>query len=343
MGIVFFALTSVAHAEEKKDAPKSDQYIIVNKAVNKLAFYEDGRLVHIFSVATGASASSTPEGDFHVSVKWECPVYYKGKNGPCEYGNPLGPRWIGLDVPGTAGYTYGIHGNAAEWSIGTYASAGCVRMHNWQVTQLFDIVKYNTPVTIIRSDKSFDEIAKDKGYVVKKSQKKQERVTLVGKTPLYYGAHTGLPLNEESLENKEVKIIESIGDWKKIETLDDEKKTYWTNTQNIVAGKVTEETTYVLVEKDGIVYTYPTQESKITNMKKPIILSSSLHVGDWNYVKLSEKQSGWVKLDEVKKVTEHDWDTQENMSSYAKEWMQQWQEYETKSNDFWNIVNNLFA
>lgn len=344
LSLMLFAMTNVAFADEKKpkeEPPESDQMIIVNKSLNKLAFYEDGRLVHVFSVATGASASSTPEGDFHVTVKWECPVYYKGKNGPCETGNPLGPRWIGLDVPGTVGYTYGIHGNASAWSIGTYASAGCVRMHNWQVTQLFEIVKLNTPVTIIRSNKTFDEIAEEKGYTVKKSEKKQERAMIVGKTTTYYGAHEGLVLDGETLENKKVVVKESIGEWKYVETEDKEKQHYWVNTQNIVTGEVIEEKTYLLLQTASNIYTYPTEKSTTKKLEKPVILASTLHVGEWYYVALTNKKSAWIHVNQAEKVTEKEWTTQENMPIYAQEWLENWQVFENDSTDFWLLVKEL--
>ena len=67
-----FCFSTLSFAEEEKKESVSSQLIIVNKAKNKLAFYEDGHLVNVFSVATGADASSTPEGDFKVAVKWEC-------------------------------------------------------------------------------------------------------------------------------------------------------------------------------------------------------------------------------------------------------------------------------
>jgi lipoprotein-anchoring transpeptidase ErfK/SrfK len=58
-------------------------------------------------------------------------------------GNPLGTRWIGTSAPGV-----GIHGTPADWSIGTHASHGCIRMHVWEVEKLYDYVKVGMPVVI---------------------------------------------------------------------------------------------------------------------------------------------------------------------------------------------------
>ncbi|MCQ2560053.1 MAG: L,D-transpeptidase, partial [Clostridia bacterium] len=60
--------------------------------------------------------------------------------------NPLGPRWLGIEYGG--GYLYGIHGTNDPSSIGTNASAGCVRMNNSDVIGLYDIIPYGTQVVI---------------------------------------------------------------------------------------------------------------------------------------------------------------------------------------------------
>lgn len=156
--LLFFIPVGFAYAN-------TDQLIIINKAKNQLAFYDKGKLEKTFSVATGKTRLLTPEGQFRVIVKAKNVPYYKlGIPGGAP-NNPLGPRWIGINVPGTNGYEYGIHGNSNPASIGKYVSAGCVRMHNNEVVWLYDRVKYNTRVIITHSDKlSFDQIAKKYGY-----------------------------------------------------------------------------------------------------------------------------------------------------------------------------------
>ena len=156
---------------------KQDQLIIINKSDNTLHFYDNGKKVKSFRVATGKRSNLTPEGTFSVKLKWSCPVYYATNKKGCTSSNPLGPRWIGLSVPGTTGYTYGIHGTNQESSIGSYASSGCVRMYNKEVTWLFDQVKLGAKVVIIRSNKSADTIATEKGYSLTNTTKKQSSTT----------------------------------------------------------------------------------------------------------------------------------------------------------------------
>ena len=151
-----FAGSQVAAAED-------GQMLIVNKATNKLAYYDQGELVQVFDVATGADPSATPEGWYNVIRKEKNVPYYRLGIPGGDPRNPLGPRWLGLSAT-SDGMTYGIHGNANDRSIGTYASAGCIRMHNNEVTWLFEQVEMNTPVTITRSSKGFDELATARGY-----------------------------------------------------------------------------------------------------------------------------------------------------------------------------------
>lgn len=166
---LFFFCSSFVYAEESakptlNKAETEKTMIIINKKSNKLAFFKYGELQKVYPVATGRSYSLTPQGKFKVIKKWECPVYYATNKAGCDPANPLGPRWLGLNVPGTNGYTYGIHGNNKPSSIGTYASSGCVRMHNDTISTLFETVPLYTPVLIVSEDDTFETIAKRNNY-----------------------------------------------------------------------------------------------------------------------------------------------------------------------------------
>jgi lipoprotein-anchoring transpeptidase ErfK/SrfK len=58
-------------------------------------------------------------------------------------GNPIGPRWIGLNQKG-----YGLHGTNELHSIGQAASHGCIRLRNSEIKQLFEIVRVGDSVEI---------------------------------------------------------------------------------------------------------------------------------------------------------------------------------------------------
>lgn len=164
LSIIFVLLFSVFLFTGQADASSGSQLIIINKKTNTLAFYDSGKLVRTFSVATGRSRSLTPEGTFRIVTKIVNRPYYKLKIPGGDPRNPLGNRWLGLEARGTYGTTYAIHGNANENSIGTYASSGCVRMHNSEVRWLYSHVNKYTLVVITHSNSSFDSIAKANGY-----------------------------------------------------------------------------------------------------------------------------------------------------------------------------------
>lgn len=79
------------------DNPRAgDPFIIVNKATNKLAYIDDGKIQKVFPVATGKTNELTPEGTFDVVMKAKDP-YYIAKDIP---GGSPKSTWIqgGLDL-----------------------------------------------------------------------------------------------------------------------------------------------------------------------------------------------------------------------------------------------------
>ena len=58
------------------DNPRAgDPFIIVNKATNKLAYIDDGKIQKVFPVATGKTNELTPEGTFDIVLKAKDPYY----------------------------------------------------------------------------------------------------------------------------------------------------------------------------------------------------------------------------------------------------------------------------
>ncbi|QCT02310.1 ErfK/YbiS/YcfS/YnhG family protein [Paenibacillus algicola] len=148
---------AAAEAAEASAAPKlsstyalHEQFILIEKSTNTLTYFEKGKAVKSFKVATGKKPSFTPEGLFLIHEKVKNRPYYKEKIKGGAPDNPLGARWLGLNVKinGKLSYAYAIHGTNSPSSIGTYSSAGCIRMHNEDVIWLYDTVKMNTPVLI---------------------------------------------------------------------------------------------------------------------------------------------------------------------------------------------------
>ncbi|WP_166273585.1 L,D-transpeptidase family protein [Saccharibacillus alkalitolerans] len=145
-------------------AAGGDQLLIINKKTNQLAFFDNGKLNSTFPVATGKTKDLTPEGKFKIVNKIKNRPYYKDNIPGGDPTNPLGDRWLGLEVGSTYGTTYAVHGNNNENSIGKYVSAGCIRMHNKDIRWLFDQVDKGTYAVITSSSLSFEQIAANNGY-----------------------------------------------------------------------------------------------------------------------------------------------------------------------------------
>jgi len=126
------------------NAPTVGYWIIINKSSNTLILLKGKSVVKKFPVATGKDPDFTPEGKWKVQNKVVNPAWKNIRGGVAE--NPLGYRWIGLNIDD--GYLYGIHGTNNEGSIGYFISKGCIRMQNEDVESLFPIIKSGTPVWV---------------------------------------------------------------------------------------------------------------------------------------------------------------------------------------------------
>ena len=131
--------------ESEAGSTKAERRMVVSIPDRKLVLVEGGRVVKIYNVAVGATVSPSPNGEFRIAQRLENPTYYKpgvvigpGKD------NPLGPRWIGLDVKG-----FGIHGTNKPESIGKNASHGCVRLRNDDIKDLFARVQVGDRVSLV--------------------------------------------------------------------------------------------------------------------------------------------------------------------------------------------------
>jgi hypothetical protein len=127
--------------------------LTIDRANFKLRYFKNLKLKRSYGVAVGAPGYETPTGRFSIHNKavnpaWSAPDEpWAGayRNEVVEGGsaeNPLKARWMGI-VGGV-----GIHGTAAEYSIGTAASHGCIRMRVADVIDLYDRVPVGTAVLI---------------------------------------------------------------------------------------------------------------------------------------------------------------------------------------------------
>jgi hypothetical protein len=127
--------------------------IRINVPSRTLQLLQSGRLIREYPVGVGYSKQmQTPPGRYKVEKKiinpiWEHPYKAAGQS---QIGsnskNPLGSRWIGFHGEGSG--VYGMHGTNEPNSIGRFVSHGCVRMHNSDVEELFEMIEIGTPVNV---------------------------------------------------------------------------------------------------------------------------------------------------------------------------------------------------
>jgi lipoprotein-anchoring transpeptidase ErfK/SrfK len=134
--------------------PRAEK-IVVSKSKGTLKAYDGaGKLVAMFTATMGSSHDPLPLGDWKVKgTSYNPPFHYNpdlfwdasstdtkqllppGPNGP------VGVAWIDLTKD-----HYGIHGTPAPETIGRAESHGCVRLTNWDVARLAQMVKPGTSV-----------------------------------------------------------------------------------------------------------------------------------------------------------------------------------------------------
>lgn len=119
---------------QPNQAPQGEMSIIIKTPDRVLELYDNNKLYKRYRIAVGKQATPTPIGEWNVVYKGWSPK------------DTMGTRWIGLDVPWGS---YGIHGTNAPWSIGAFASQGCIRLRNQDAEELYEWVPVGIPVDIL--------------------------------------------------------------------------------------------------------------------------------------------------------------------------------------------------
>jgi lipoprotein-anchoring transpeptidase ErfK/SrfK len=132
--------------------------IVADKYRKQVFAYDDaGALIAAYPATIGSSDTPSPSGTVEVSRIAFDPGYTynpkinfkQGENdkvltlqpGP---NGPVGTVWIALSKP-----TYGIHGTPEPSKIGKTQSHGCVRLTNWDATELAKMVSVGTTVEFL--------------------------------------------------------------------------------------------------------------------------------------------------------------------------------------------------
>ncbi|MGF9563894.1 L,D-transpeptidase [Neorhizobium sp. JUb45] len=132
--------------------------IIADKGRKQVfAYGADGKLISAYPATIGSSDTPSPVGNHTVARIALNPGYTynpkinftQGENReilqiPPGPNGPVGTVWIALSKP-----TYGIHGTPEPSKIGKTNSHGCIRLTNWDATELAKMVKPGTTVEFV--------------------------------------------------------------------------------------------------------------------------------------------------------------------------------------------------
>ena len=136
--------------------PGTAERVVISKSEKSVTVFDAGGHVLAWYAATiGSVHDPLPLGEWKVAEIQRNPVFHYNPNlfwdanprhqkaaikpGP---NNPVGLVWIGLSKE-----HYGIHGTPDPARIGYTESHGCIRLTNWDVSELAGMVKPGTPVT----------------------------------------------------------------------------------------------------------------------------------------------------------------------------------------------------
>ena len=126
--------------------------VIANKADKTLYAYNDNKLVATYPTTVGSDSTPSPQGTFKIVNKVKLP-WYKATVGegankkvhmlPPGPNSPVGVVWMGLSKP-----SYGLHGSPKPEGISRQASAGCVRLTNWDVLEVYANIENGATVEL---------------------------------------------------------------------------------------------------------------------------------------------------------------------------------------------------
>ncbi len=121
---------------QPSEKPTGTITLVIKVPDRVLEVHSDGKIHKKYRIAVGKSETPSPYGEWIVTWK----AYHSG--------DIFGTRFLGLNVPWGG---YGIHGTNRPWSIGQFASHGCIRLRNKDIEELFEWVPVGTPVRIVGS------------------------------------------------------------------------------------------------------------------------------------------------------------------------------------------------
>ena len=139
------------------EQPKADKIVVDKSAGTLLAYDSAGKLIAAFTATMGSTHDPLPLGNwkilgvsknppfhFNPDLFWDAKASDEKALLPPGPNGPVGVTWIDLSKE-----HYGIHGTPKPETIGRAESHGCVRLTNWDVARLAQMVSGSTKVSFV--------------------------------------------------------------------------------------------------------------------------------------------------------------------------------------------------
>jgi hypothetical protein len=119
-------------------------WVVVSTEKTTLTLYRNGKVIFTTRVGTGKASTPTPHGQFYIRDRLTG-FPYGSIYGPLAFGTSALSN-VETDWPG--GGVIGIHGTDEPSLIPGHPSHGCIRVPNWEIVKLAQLLPIGTPLTI---------------------------------------------------------------------------------------------------------------------------------------------------------------------------------------------------
>ena len=138
------------HPGEELRIPTDVPSCIVDLSARWVLFLLGGEVAAAWEVGIGKEGHETEVGTYEIGDKQAEPMWFPPGRDPLPFGhpeNPLGTRWIAWHEEGRATHL-GFHGTSDPDGVGGRVSLGCIRMHNKDVEELYDLLPLKALVQV---------------------------------------------------------------------------------------------------------------------------------------------------------------------------------------------------
>lgn len=142
---------SMIHPGDRLRIPTDRAHMLVDLDARTTYYMLGDEVVSAWIVGIGRPGNDTRTGTYEVGDKQEEPMWFRPGQDPVPFGdpeNPLGTRWLGWEDADGRESSLGFHGTNAPDGVGQAVSDGCIRMHNRDVEELFEILPKGASVVV---------------------------------------------------------------------------------------------------------------------------------------------------------------------------------------------------